>query len=119
MGHNQSKSTADRTTFISVFQCCKVVLPTFLETPLYITVLVLSVHCQTSKTRPNHPPSSTVLDSWFEMLMLIGWVWFSLQMALSPNLPSFVSSVQKSLFHRSFGAITCNFANLSYAAISY
>ncbi|MEE6527760.1 hypothetical protein FKM82_029362 [Ascaphus truei] len=35
-----------------------------------------------AKTSPNHHPSTTVLDSWYEVFVLICCVWFSPNVAL-------------------------------------
>ena len=62
-----------------------------------------------AKTSPNHHPSNTMLDRWYMMCLyaLFGFhqAWCC---AFWSNI-TFVSSVQRSLFQKSFGMFRCSF----------
>jgi len=67
-----------------------------------LNVCKVSRYCS-CKTSPNQQPSATVLDSWYEVFVLICCVWFSLnkRLCIITKHLHFVSSVQKTLFQKS------------------
>jgi len=72
-----------------------------------------TARCPGLRTSPNHQPSTTVLDSWYDMFGFLQ----TCCCALWPNISTLVWSVQRTLFQKSCGLFRCIFTNLSCAAM--
>jgi len=83
---------------------------------------VTSIGPVSAKQAKNNQPSTRVMDSWYEVFVLMCCVWFSANVALcivAKHLQFLLTSVQRKLFQKSYGLFRCNFADPSHAAVFF